>query len=132
MVNIVGAESHAGKPGGAAMLPSGPAGDGPDLMGRFTFEAGQVGGFCAASCGSSQHTLPVGLRPYSSRDVSTSTSFIRTRCFAAAGGGREPRNSWSRDSTLQVVGRTEEDKEREEREMEVKAMEESGGGGAPG
>lgn len=41
-------------------FPQAPAGDGPDLMGRFTFEAGQVGGFCAASCGSSQHTLPVG------------------------------------------------------------------------
>lgn len=62
-------------------FPQAPAGDAPDLMGRFTFEAGQVGGFCAASCGSSQHTLPVGLSPHSSRDVSTSTSLIRTRCL---------------------------------------------------
>lgn len=53
-----------------------------------------------------------------------------TSSSAAAGGGREPGNRWSRDSTLQPVGRREEDKEsRAEREMGVKAKEESGGGG---
>lgn len=99
-------------------FPQAPAGDGPDLMGRFTFEAGQVGGFCAASCGSSQHTLPVGLNPHSSRDVSTSTRCLQVnsrdpfvspkkRTVVAAGGGREPGNGRSRDLTLQLVGRRE-------------------------
>lgn len=57
-VNIVGGEREPWRCSSPMLrrFPRAPEGDGPDLMGPFTFEAGQVGGSCAASCGSSQHT----------------------------------------------------------------------------
>lgn len=125
-VNIVGGEREPWRCSSPMLrrFPRAPEGDGPDLMGPFTFEAGQVGGFCAASCGSSQHTHFLLVRVYPpSADRAPGIRLVlrRNEPVLWQQGAAESRGGTgrSRDPALPFVGRRGErgeDKEREERE----------------